>query len=539
MADINTVPYIGFDKGNLAILLLQVFGTLLCMVGLITGFTQFVENQLPELLSSADRTNDSSNISSQLANVVKLWLLRILESHKRNSKKGLQKGYSDYSNCDEQINENFIISKVSGLFSLFFRSSLFSFAEAHAIVNNASTHLRDVFGVTEYISEDLIRFLGYVANGGWALSIGFRTKVDVYPMSLFAKYDIMAQYQIVFPCSAIAQKMQSDSGRNLVWIYNCGGAIEQTCSIDKSQRNRARELLNFDASISQKTFIPITEFVTIRDPFSPLNLSWGLFDNYPFPDATTLSRYLHDTVSSMSEIVLKEPVSFLSAANEKQHISEKSMQPNSSSSDQHSLTMFTAQAKCLLVHLVRLETNESSDQEAEAVFQIISRDFENILNVSTTDYMSAITAALETIKLKHGELDILKSLLKEGNVGFLEKISLRLWPAARYVLNTDDDTLRSKLRNTAEKPGSTIINGDVQIVDNKFKAICHFPSVKILDVNLKKMTGRWFYECILLTDGLMQIGWIDKSFRCDPLCGQGVGDHPKSWAFDGFRTKKW
>ena len=42
-------------------------------------------------------------------------------------------------------------------------------------------------------------------------------------------------------------------------------------------------------------------------------------------------------------------------------------------------------------------------------------------------------------------------------------------------------------------------------------------------VSLEKMSGRWYYECTLLSDGLMQIGWADSSFRCDPGCGQGVG----------------
>ena len=50
------------------------------------------------------------------------------------------------------------------------------------------------------------------------------------------------------------------------------------------------------------------------------------------------------------------------------------------------------------------------------------------------------------------------------------------------------------------------------------------------------MSGRWFYECCLLSDGLMQIGWADEHFRSDPVCGQGVGDHLHSWAFDGLRT---
>ncbi|KAJ1459293.1 concanavalin A-like lectin/glucanase domain-containing protein, partial [Pelagophyceae sp. CCMP2097] len=50
--------------------------------------------------------------------------------------------------------------------------------------------------------------------------------------------------------------------------------------------------------------------------------------------------------------------------------------------------------------------------------------------------------------------------------------------------------------------------------------------------------GRWYYEVVLLTDGLMQVGWADSDFACEPVRGQGVGDHTSSWAWDGFRMKR-
>ena len=28
-------------------------------------------------------------------------------------------------------------------------------------------------------------------------------------------------------------------------------------------------------------------------------------------------------------------------------------------------------------------------------------------------------------------------------------------------------------------------------------------------------------------------------FSCDPLDGTGCGDHPRSWAFDGLRQRRW
>jgi hypothetical protein len=58
-------------------------------------------------------------------------------------------------------------------------------------------------------------------------------------------------------------------------------------------------------------------------------------------------------------------------------------------------------------------------------------------------------------------------------------------------------------------------------------------------VAIERFSGRWFYECTLLSDGLIQLGWANSMFRCDPVCGQGVGDHAHSWAWDGLRCKKW
>lgn len=47
----------------------------------------------------------------------------------------------------------------------------------------------------------------------------------------------------------------------------------------------------------------------------------------------------------------------------------------------------------------------------------------------------------------------------------------------------------------------------------------------------------FYYEVTLLSDGLMQIGWcgINTSFTNE----NGVGDSPSSYAYDGYRVKKW
>jgi hypothetical protein len=51
--------------------------------------------------------------------------------------------------------------------------------------------------------------------------------------------------------------------------------------------------------------------------------------------------------------------------------------------------------------------------------------------------------------------------------------------------------------------------------------------------------GKWYYEVVLLTAGVIQIGWADGSFEANSEAGDGVGDHPRSWAFDGCRQRKW
>jgi hypothetical protein len=54
-------------------------------------------------------------------------------------------------------------------------------------------------------------------------------------------------------------------------------------------------------------------------------------------------------------------------------------------------------------------------------------------------------------------------------------------------------------------------------------------------------SGKWYYEAILETAGCLQIGWADGSFagHCHADRGDGCGDGPSSWAFDGWRRYRW
>lgn len=64
-----------------------------------------------------------------------------------------------------------------------------------------------------------------------------------------------------------------------------------------------------------------------------------------------------------------------------------------------------------------------------------------------------------------------------------------------------------------------------------------FPSVKAQHLCVD--SGKWYYECHLLTPGCMQIGWVAPNYTGDASQGNGVGDDTFSWAYDGYRQLRW
>eukprot|EP01083_Nonionella_stella_P159539 520531_1 len=67
-------------------------------------------------------------------------------------------------------------------------------------------------------------------------------------------------------------------------------------------------------------------------------------------------------------------------------------------------------------------------------------------------------------------------------------------------------------------------------------ALTGFPTVRG-HFNLK--SGTWYYEVELVTDQVIQIGFADVGFVADSANGKGIGDSRNSWAYDGWRQKKW
>lgn len=52
-------------------------------------------------------------------------------------------------------------------------------------------------------------------------------------------------------------------------------------------------------------------------------------------------------------------------------------------------------------------------------------------------------------------------------------------------------------------------------------------------------TGRWYYEALIITPGVMQIGWATKRSRFLSQEGYGIGDDIYSISFDGCRRLIW
>lgn len=65
-----------------------------------------------------------------------------------------------------------------------------------------------------------------------------------------------------------------------------------------------------------------------------------------------------------------------------------------------------------------------------------------------------------------------------------------------------------------------------------------FESVRAT-TGISSKTGKWYYEVILLTDGIIQIGWGTKKCLLSSQDGSGIGDDAHGFAFDTHRCAVW
>lgn len=186
--------------------------------------------------------------------------------------------------------------------------------------------------------------------------------------------------------------------------------------------------------------------------------------------------------------------------------------------------------KFLLVNICSESTSSSIERLTE-VLDALADDMPAIFSLGAQDPLPSILEAFDLNKTSNSHVDVLKSLLKNSDLVFMEKLSLRSWKQFKATSREFSD----------KAPHFVVLAGDVQIQPETsiIKALTGFPSIRLTSNYLFKRTGRYYYELEVLSEGLMQVGFADDSFRCDPSSGQGVGDHLHSWAFDGLRSKKW
>lgn len=182
-----------------------------------------------------------------------------------------------------------------------------------------------------------------------------------------------------------------------------------------------------------------------------------------------------------------------------------------------------------------------------------------LLQFATTNVSSAGTAVLgmdvgiasdltnvrKLLRLLSSEKNDSNSRGKKGggvispvSIDVIQKFAQHLW--YRLSLSENQQQIISPwwLGQTTQR--LELLSGEADITDDfGVKSSTHFPTIRVSGVELNQQTGVWFYEVVLLSDGLMQIGWATREFNCNAEQGHGVGDHIHSFAYDGYRKKKW
>eukprot|EP00939_MAST-03C_sp_MAST-3C-sp1_P003796 g3796.t1 len=175
--------------------------------------------------------------------------------------------------------------------------------------------------------------------------------------------------------------------------------------------------------------------------------------------------------------------------------------------------------------------------KSEAQSNGVSKLLKCILEWGTMDTARCVTERVSRLtgkKRVSASLACLAARLSEQvSLAALEVMADRVW--SRLTCKTEQTTNVFHVPS----PDLCVLSGRCYVSGNQITGESNFPTVRLNDVSVALGTGEWYYEATLLSDGLMQIGWCDSYFRGDSARGQGVGDNRHSWAFDGFRCKKW
>ncbi|CAG8525827.1 6533_t:CDS:10 [Diversispora eburnea] len=147
----------------------------------------------------------------------------------------------------------------------------------------------------------------------------------------------------------------------------------------------------------------------------------------------------------------------------------------------------------------------------------------------------------------------------------IQKILLSLVKELQINENPSDNSTRRRqlkfcvewaLKNTFDSGKHDLeensINPNINVMLNPMDATAHwkisphgleirndYSSFESIRATMGVSSGKWFYEAILLTNGIMQIGYATKRCMFGPDEGTGVGDDQFGFAFDGCRNVLW
>jgi hypothetical protein len=222
----------------------------------------------------------------------------------------------------------------------------------------------------------------------------------------------------------------------------------------------------------------------------------------------------------------------------------------------HKLYLEMIHLKSVLVQIKKIQNMRiihNKITQYDILSNLFKHNMKSLLSLASTDLIDAAKKICTNVgKNSKSMMEIFYQILIEGDTNFIENLFSQLYKTIR-TNNTKLNLFNMKkqvheidwydgVKRASDSP-IVVLGGDIKITEGiKIRASVHFSSVAStprIAINLDHMQGRWFYECTLLSDGLMQIGWANSSFKCDPVNGIGVGDHIHSWAYDGYRSSRW
>jgi RING finger and SPRY domain-containing protein 1 len=103
----------------------------------------------------------------------------------------------------------------------------------------------------------------------------------------------------------------------------------------------------------------------------------------------------------------------------------------------------------------------------------------------------------------------------------------------KYSYETADTSHINVMMNTND------VSEYLKISADGLEARCDAYSFESVRCTFQVNTGCWYYEVLIITPGVMQIGWATKNSNFLSHEGYGIGDDKFSIAFDGCRRLIW